>query len=117
MAETHILQNVVPFLLAIWWSKHYLTGQLISRWRFVLASLIGAILWIYVAFTATRGIDPSDGVSIVFGSTAFAYFAGFMAFVSVVSIFLGLLLWTEEAADETGVNSANIAKTQLQNKL
>jgi hypothetical protein len=38
-------------------------------------------------------------VTQAFGSDGLAVFATFMAFVSIIGIFLGLLFWTEETVE------------------
>lgn len=100
MAETHVLQHVIAFALALWWTKSWLMDQIIARWRFTIAGLGGSILWIYVAYTATRVFDASGGTEIIYSSIALSYFSAFMAFVSVVGTILGLFLWIEEEGRE-----------------
>ena len=106
MAETHILQHAIAFALAVWWTKGWLMNRLVSRWRFALSGFAGALLWLYVAFTATRVFEYSGGQEVVYSSLALAYLAGFMVFLSLVGTVLGLFLWTEEegqrAVDELG---------------
>lgn len=101
MAETHLLMNVGAFIAAMWWTKSWLMDPIQSRWRFVVASLVSVPLWIFVAYSSTRVVDPSSGVGHVFGSIALAYVAGIMALVSVVGCILGLYLWAEEEAEES----------------
>lgn len=97
MADTHILQHVTAFALALWWTKSWLMDTIIARWRFAISGLAGSILWLFVAFSATRVAAPAgDGTQLLFGSTALAYFSAFMAFVSVAGTILGLFLWIEE---------------------
>lgn len=98
MAETHILQHLAGFVLAMWWTKSWLMQRTVARWRFAISGLTGSILWIFVAYTATRALDTSSGVTIAFNSMPLAYFSAFMAFVSVIGTMLGLVLWTEEEA-------------------
>lgn len=100
MAETHILQFVTMLALTMWWTKQWLVDRVASRWRHLIGALASTIAWIYLAFTATRVVDTSSGVTVVFGSGALGMFATFMAFVSVIGIFLGLLFWTEETGEE-----------------
>jgi len=113
MAETHLLQHLAMLLGMLWWTKQWLISRPVSRWRFAVAALSGAIGWIYVAFTATQSIDTSSGVTVAFQSMPLAYFATFMSFVSVVGIFLGLALWTEEEVDESSQNLPQSAKSAL----
>lgn len=100
MAETHILMLVAGLLGAIWWTKSWLMDPIQARWRFAVASLAGIPLWIFVAFSATRVVDTTSGVTTVYGSMALAYVAAFMAFVSVIGMVLGLFLWAEEEAQD-----------------
>ncbi|TQQ78593.1 hypothetical protein EGH24_13810 [Halonotius terrestris] len=99
MAETAVIQQVAAFLAALWWTSKWLIGRPVSRWRFAVAALAGAILWVFVAFTALGSQWASSGVVITYQSPALAYFSAFMAAVSVIGIVLGLLLWTEEETD------------------
>lgn len=101
MAETHLLMFVIPFATNVWWTKSWLMDPVTQRWRFAVSALAGAIAWVYLAYTATRVVDASGGVQIVYGSQALAVFCAFMAFVSVIGIILGLLMWTEEAGEDT----------------
>lgn len=112
MAETHILQNIVPLAIALWWTKSWLMDPIIAKWRFAVSSLAGAILWVFVAYTSTRAVDPSGGEEIIFQSMGLAYFAVFMALVSVVGMLLGLLLWTEEEAERTAQSLPAAIQTQ-----
>ena len=100
MAETHLWQFVAMLTLTMWWTKGWLINRVASRWRHILGALVSTIAWIYVAFAATRVAQGSGGVTIVFGSDALSTFAGFMAFVSVLGVLLGLLFWTEETGRE-----------------
>jgi hypothetical protein len=100
MAETHLWQFTAMLVLTMWWTKSWLINRVASRWRHLTGALVSTIAWAYISFTATRVADPSGGVTIVFGSEALATFAAFMAFVSVIGIFLGLLFWTEETGRE-----------------
>lgn len=111
MAETHLFQHLFAFVLAMWWTKHWLMDGIIARWRFVISALSGSILWIYVAYTATRAIDTSAGVTIAFNSMPLAYFSAFMAFVSVMGMILGLFLWTEEEGQEAAAQLPGSVKT------
>lgn len=113
MAETHILQNVIPLALALWWTKSWLMDPIISRWRFAVSAVAGSILWVYVAYTSTRAVDTSGGVEIIFESMALAYFSAFMAFVSVVGMVLGLLLWVDEEAKEAAETLPGAVRTQF----
>lgn len=102
MAETHIIAHfAVPFIAAVWWTKSWLMDPIQSRWRFAISALVGTIVWVYLAYAATRGVEGSAGIQIVYGSTALAYVCGLMALVSFIGIVLGLLLWTEEAGRDT----------------
>lgn len=100
MADTHVLQFVTMLALTMWWTKSWLIDRVASRWRHLVGALASTIAWIYIAYTATRVMDTSAGVTIVFGSGALGTFAVFMSFVSVIGIILGLLFWTEETARE-----------------
>lgn len=113
MAETHLLQSVIPLALAMWWTKSWLMDSIIARWRFAVSAVSGTILWIYVAYSSTRVIEPSGGVEHVFGSPALSYFAAFMALVSVVGMILGLLLWTEEEGQRTAETLPGAVRTQF----
>lgn len=101
MAETHLLMNVAAFLAAIWWTKHWLMDPIGQRWRYIIAALAGVPMWVVVAYSSTRVVDPSGGAEIVFGSMAMAYFAAMMAFVSAIGLIAGLFLWAEEEAQDT----------------
>lgn len=101
MPETHILMNVGALVAATWWTKHWLMDPLPSRWRYVIASLVGVPMWIFVAYSSTRVVDPSSGVGHVFGSMALAYVGAIMAMVSLVGCVLGLYLWAEEEGQQT----------------
>lgn len=105
MAETHVGMHLVALLIAFWWTKNWLMEPIIAKWRFTVAALAGTILWIWLAFASTRVVAASGGVQLVYGSTALAYVCGFMALVSVVGLILGLLLWTEEEAEQAARNA------------
>lgn len=97
MAEPHVIAHfAVPFALAIWWTKSWLMDPIAQRWRFVGAAFAGSVWWVYLAYTATRAVESSGGVQIVYGSTALAYICVFMALTSFVGLILGVLLWSEE---------------------
>jgi len=113
MAETHLLQHLAAFVLAMWWTKQWLITRPVSRWRFAVSALAGAILWIYVAFTATGSQGYTDGSLETFTSMPLAYFSTFMAFVSVVGIVLGLLLWTEEETEKASQNLPAAVRSNL----
>ena len=100
MAETHLLMFVIPFATTVWWTKSWLMDPIASRWRFAVSALAGTLAWVYLAYSATRVVEASAGVQIVYGSQALSVFCAFMAFVSVIGTLLGLLLWTEEAGEE-----------------
>lgn len=104
MAETHLFQHLAGFLVAMWWTSKWMITRPVSRWRFAVSALAGSILWIFVAYTATGAVAASSGVVIEYQSMALAYFSAFMAFASVVGIFLGLLLWTEEEGKAASEN-------------
>lgn len=113
MAETHILQNVIPLALALWWTKNWLMDTIVARWRFAVSAIAGGILWIYVAYSSTRAVDASSGVEIVFESFALAYFSVFMAILSVVGMLLGLTLWAEEEGERTTQTLPDAVQTQF----
>lgn len=98
MPETHLLMNVAAFLAATWWTKHWLIDSITQRWRFIIAALASIPMWVVVAYTSTRVVDPSGGVDHVFGSMALAYLAAMMAFVSAIGLLAGLFLWAEDEA-------------------
>jgi len=100
MAEIHLLQHVAAFVLALWWTKQWLITRPVSRWRFVVAAFAGAILWVFVAFTGTSVWVADGGTTVEFGTIALAWFAAFMAFVSLIGMVVGLLLWTEEEIED-----------------
>jgi len=104
MAETHLFQHLAMLLLAMYWTKSWLMDPIVSRWRYVVSCLISSILWVAVGWTATRAIDTSSGVTISFSSMPIAYFGAFMAFVSLICLFLGLAMWTEEEGNEATQN-------------
>lgn len=99
MAETALLMHVVAFAGALWWTKHWLMDPIAQRWRFILSSLSSVPLWIVVAYTATRAVEGSSGVGIVYESLPVAYFGALMAFLSLLGFVLGLFLWTEEEGE------------------
>jgi ABC-type transport system involved in multi-copper enzyme maturation permease subunit len=113
MAETHLLQHIVAFVGALWWTKQWLISRPVSRWRFAVSALAGSILWVYVAYTATGTYESSSGVVVLFQSLPLAYFSAFMAFVSVIGIVLGLLLWTEEEVDRASEDLPASAQSRL----
>jgi hypothetical protein len=102
MAETALLQHVVAFAGALWWTKQWLVNRPPARWRFAVSGLAGALLWVLVAYVSTNAQAASSGVVVSFNSLPIAYFAAFMAVTSLVGTVLGLLLWTEEEIKETG---------------
>jgi len=112
MAGTHVLQHVAGFVIAMWWTKHWLMDNIVARWRFAVSALSGAILWFFVYYTATNEIDTSGGVTISFGSTALAYFGAFMAFASVIGMILGLLLWAQEEGQLTADQLPDAVQTE-----
>lgn len=100
MAETHLLMHVAAFLAATWWTKSWLMDAITQRWRYIIATLAGVPMWVVVAYSSTRVIEPSSGVGHVFGSMALAYFAAMMAFVSAIGLIAGLYLWAEDEAQD-----------------
>lgn len=113
MAETHLLQHIAAFVVAFWWTSKWMITRPVSRWRFAMSALSGAILWVYVAFTALGSTSTSGGTEILISSEALAYFSAFMAFVSVVGIILGLFLWTEEEGEKASENIPSEALSNL----
>lgn len=102
MAETHIFQSVGALILAMWWTRHWIMDQSLSRWRFVASAFAGTILWIITAYIQTRAAYPSGGVEHIFESMALAYFCVFMALFSIVGLLIGLVVWTEEEGEDAG---------------
>ena len=100
MAETHLFQHLAAFVVAFWWTSKWMITRPVSRWRFAMSALAGAIVWIYVAFTALGSVATTGGVTVLIQSQSLAYLAAFMAFVSVVGMILGLFLWTEEEGEK-----------------
>lgn len=115
MAETHLLQHLASFVLAMWWTKGWLMSKLVAKWRFAVSGLVGSVLWIYVAYTATKSVDTSSGVVVEFQSMPLAYFAAFMAFVSVIGILLGFVTWAEEEGKEASENVPQSVKSGISN--
>lgn len=113
MAETHLLMNVAALVGALWWTQRWLMQPMVARWRFAISALAGTILWVFVAYSSTRVVDPSGGVGHVFESFALAWFAAFMAFVSVIGLIMGLFLWTEEEAERTAETLPEGIRTQF----
>lgn len=111
MAEVHLWMLLVPFATAMWWTQKWLMEPIIARWRFAASALGGSILWVFVAYASTRVVSTSGGVEILHDSLALAYFAAFMALVSVLGGILGLFLWTEEEAEETARMLPNSVRT------
>lgn len=103
---------VAPLVANIWWTKHWLMRPLPSRWRHAIAALASTILWIYCGYASTRVIAPSGGVEHVFASNGLAYFCVFMAMVSVIGGFLGLLLWTEEEGERVAQKLPDAVSTE-----
>lgn len=101
MAETHVIAHfAVPFIATVWWTKSWLMDPIASRWRFAVSALAGTLMWVFLAYAATRTVEASGGVQLVYGSIALAYVCGFMALVSFIGMLFGLFVWTEEAGQE-----------------
>ena len=100
MPETHLYQFVVPFAMAVWWTKSWLMDPVLSRWRYLAAGLAGTIVWVWLAFAATRVATNSAGVTVVYGSTGLAYVGAFMALLSFLGTIWGLVVWTEETGEQ-----------------
>jgi hypothetical protein len=106
MAEyVHLFQWFAVWIAAVWWSKHTLMDRGGGvRWRQVLSSLIGVVLWIPVAYISTNVAAGDAGVVTLYGSEALGFVGVFMAIVMVLVLLLSLVLWEEEeagaAADE-----------------
>lgn len=112
-SRPHLYQHLIAFIGAMWWTKKWLITRPVSRWRFAVSALAGSILWIYVAFTATQSFNSSSGEVIAYQSMPLAYFSTFMAFVSVIGIILGLLLWTEEETEQASENIPAQVRSRL----
>jgi len=113
MAGTHLFQHVAMLIMLMWWTKQWLIARPVSRWRFAISALAGAIGWLYVAFTAL-GVEAGSGeVVIQYQSPSLAYFSGFMAFVSFIGIVLGLVLWTEEETEEASQDIPASVRSRL----
>jgi len=102
MPEPHLFHNIAMLALSMWWTSKWLISRPVSRWRFAVSALAGAIAWALTAWLSLGSTSASSGVQILYGSQALAYFCAFMAFVSIVGIVLGLALWTEEEIEQTG---------------
>lgn len=100
MAETHLFQHLAAFVVAMWWTSKWMITRPVSRWRFAMSAFAGAILWVFVAFTALGSVVTTSGVTVLITSQGLAYFSGFMAFLSVLGALLGLFLWTEEEGEK-----------------
>ncbi len=113
MVETHLFQHLGMLVIATWWTSKWLINRPASRWRFLMASLSGAIMWVYVAFTALGSSALTDtGNTVLVQSEALAYIGTFMAFISVVGMLLGLFMWAEE---ETEAASEGAPRESLSN--
>ncbi|MFB6197103.1 MAG: hypothetical protein ABEI52_02380 [Halobacteriaceae archaeon] len=113
--EVHLFQHVALLVMLFWWTKGWLLEkpETQQRWRFIVAALAGAIGWIIVAYTATGSVAASSGVTILYQSMAIAYFSAFMAFLSVIAIPLGLLMWVEEETEKASEDIPEWAESDL----
>lgn len=100
MVEVHLFQWVAAFAAATWLTARWLLTRPQSRWRHIVAGLISTLLWIPVAYTSGNVYVADGGSTVAFGSQALGTFATFMAVVCVAGLLVGLLLWTEEEAQE-----------------
>lgn len=99
----HLFQWFGLWIAAVWWSKHALMNRGGGvRWRQVLSSITGAILWIPVAYLSTNVADGSTGGVTLYGSEALGYIGVFMSIVMILTFILSLVLWSEEEAEEAG---------------
>lgn len=101
MAEVHLFQWVVAFAAALWLTVRWLLTRPQSRWRHIISGIVSTLLWIPVAYTAGNVHVATDaGETVAFGSEALGTFAIFMAVVCIAGLLLGLVLWTEEEAQD-----------------
>jgi len=103
MATTpHVIQYLAVFLGALWWSKHTLMNRGGGvRWRQFLSALVGAVLWIPVAYMSTAVADSASGVVITFGAPALGYIGVIMVFVMFITAILSIVLWSMEEAEDS----------------
>lgn len=100
MPDVHLIQWAIVFAAAVYITCKWLLDRPASRWRHIAATVVGALLWIPVAYTAGN-VGVADGGEVVaFGSEAIAGVAVFMIVVNVAGLLLGLMLWAEEEVDE-----------------
>lgn len=101
MADAHVIQWTAAFVGALYLTSTWMVDRPQARWRHILAAAVAALFWIPVAYTAGNvGVVADDGTVVALGSDALATFSLFMVVVNVVGLLLGLLLWTEEEAEE-----------------
>lgn len=100
MADVHLFQWVVAFGAALWLTVRWLLTRPNSRWRHIVSGIVSTLLWLPVAYTAGNVYVADSGSKIAFGSEALGSFAIFMAVVCIAGLLLGLVLWTEEEAQD-----------------
>lgn len=100
MAEIHLFQWTVAFGAAIYLTSKWLLERPTSRWRHIALGFVNVLLWIPVAYTSGNVAVSSGGVTMTYGSEALGGVATFMIVVCLASLLVGLMLWTEETADE-----------------
>lgn len=101
MPDVHLLQWTVAFATAMWLTARWLLSRPRSRWRHIVGGIFTTILWIPVAYTAGNVYVADNGSKVAFGSDALGTFAMFMIFVCIAGGIVGLVLWTEEAVEES----------------
>ena len=101
MADIHLIQWTVAFGAALYLTYNWLATRPPSRWRHIVVGLFNTLLWIPIAYTADNvHVATDSGEAVRFGSSALGGVATFMVVVCIGSLLVGLVLWTEEAADE-----------------
>lgn len=100
--QIHILQYVVLLGSAVWWSKYVIMNRGGGiRWRQAMSALVGALLWIPVAYLSTNVAVTTTGTVTLFGSTALGYVGVVMTVVMLLTGILSLVLWSMEEAEES----------------
>ena len=98
MADVHVFQWVVLFAAALYLTFRLFMQPPTQRWRHVLLSVVGVMIWIPTAYLANNVGVASSGVTMAFGSDALAVFGIFMVLANILGLVLGLLFWVEDEA-------------------
>ena len=108
----NVLMWALTAALAALFTYGWLIRRPVSRWRHIMLATAATPLWVLVAYGGSGATVVDQGATVAVGSGAWLYAGGLLAFINVLGLVLGLVLWTDETvrSDDSNGRDAQLGE-------